>query len=141
MTGLRRLALAVLATTLAASASPASAAVTIGQVAPVTPPVDCAGTTVDLVQPTVTSGTGYVVPAIPPASALVISSWSHNAAVGAGEALTLKVFRKVADPATYQAVGHDGPRPLTPATLNTFETSIPVQPGDVIGNFTAATSR
>jgi hypothetical protein len=139
--GRSRLALAAFVAALAASASPATAAVTIGQVAPVTPPVDCAGVDVDLTQPTVTSGTGYVVPAIPPARALVISAWRHNAAVGEGQMLTLKVFRKIADPATYQAVGHDGPRPLTAANLNTFETGIPVEPGDVLGVNSAVPSQ
>ena len=47
--------------------------------------------------------------------------------------LTMKVFRKVADPATYMVVGHDGPRPLTPGTLNTFPANVPVEPGDVLG--------
>jgi hypothetical protein len=47
--------------------------------------------------------------------------------------LTMKVFRKIADPVTYMVVGHDGPRPLTPGTLNTFPANIPVQPGDLVG--------
>ena len=46
----------------------------------------------------------------------------------------MKVFRKVADPLTYTVVGHDGPRSLTPSIVNTFETSIPVRAGDVLGN-------
>ena len=96
--------------------------------------MSCTGSTTDLLEPTVTSGTGYVVPALPPASALVISSWSHNAAPApAAGALTFKVFRKVGDPATYTVVGSDGPRDLSPGTLNTFAAAIPVQPGDVIG--------
>jgi len=127
------------ALSLTASASPAAASVTIGQLAPATPSVDCTGADFDHVQPSVTSGTTYVVPPLPPASALVISSWSHNAAAAAGQVLTMKVFRKVADPATYVVVGHDGPRPLTASTLNTFSASVPVKPGDVLGlNSTAA---
>jgi hypothetical protein len=46
--------------------------------------------------------------------------------------MTMKVFRKVGDPATYRAVGHDGPRPIV-AGLNTFSTNVPVSPGDVLG--------
>jgi hypothetical protein len=47
--------------------------------------------------------------------------------------LTFKVFRKVADPFTYVAIGHDGPRTLVAGVLNTFPVDIPVRPGDVIG--------
>ena len=45
----------------------------------------------------------------------------------------MKIFRKVAEPARYMVIGHDGPRPLAESTLNTFTTSIPVKPGDVLG--------
>jgi hypothetical protein len=126
------------ALSLIAVASPAAASVTIGRLAPA-PSLSCVGSTVDLIQPT---GTPYVVPPVPPASALMISSWSHNGAPAAGAfpatgPLTLKVYRKVADPATYQVTGHDT-EPLIPATLNTFPASLAVQPGDVIGTTTAA---
>jgi hypothetical protein len=47
--------------------------------------------------------------------------------------LSFKVWRKVGDPATYQVVGVDGPRTLTPSALNTFPVNIAVQPGDLIG--------
>ncbi len=122
------------------TASQAAASVTIGRLAP-TPVISCAGSTLDLIEPTVASGTTYVVPPIPPASALVISSWSHNSAAGtptlsAPGPMSLKVFRKVADPATYRVVGHDT-ETLFPATLNTFKANIPVQPGDVLGTITA----
>ncbi|MDX6607100.1 MAG: hypothetical protein QOD14_1640 [Solirubrobacterales bacterium] len=125
---------------LAGSTSPAGASVTIGRLDPA-PSVSCAGTTIDLIEPNVTTGTGYVVPSIPGATALMISSWSHNGAPASGTLtavgpLTLKVFRKVADPATYQVVSHDT-RALIPATLNTFQASIPVQTGDVLGTNTA----
>jgi hypothetical protein len=116
---------------LIGTASSAAASTTIGRLAP-SPSVSCTGSTTDLLEPTVTSGTGYVVPPLPPASDLVISSWSHNAASAPGP-LTFKVFRKTADPATYTVVGSDGPRNLTPSTLNTFPAKIPVQVGDVIG--------
>jgi hypothetical protein len=137
----RVLITAVVAALPAVSTAPqAAASVTIGRLAPM-PSISCAGSTLDLIEPTVTSGTTYVVPPIPPASNLVISSWSHNGAPGtptlsATGPMTLKVFRKVADPATYQVVGHDT-ETLIPATLNTFQANIPVQPGDVIGEITA----
>jgi hypothetical protein len=106
----------------------ASAATTIGQVAPSTPAVDC-GENQDLLQPTVTSGNAYIVPA----GTGAITSWSTNADADADQMLTMKVFRKVADPATYQVVGHDGPRPLNSGVLNTFPASVAVMPGDVLG--------
>ncbi len=47
--------------------------------------------------------------------------------------LTMKVFRQVADPATYEVVGHDGPRSLAAGVLNGFPASIAVKPGDILG--------
>jgi hypothetical protein len=106
----------------------ASAATTIGQVAPSTPAVDC-GENQDLLQPTVTSGNAYVVPA----GLGAITSWSTNADADADQMLTMKVFRKIGDPATYQVIRHDGPNPLDSGVLNTFPTSLAVNPGDVLG--------
>ena len=127
---LRRIALAasLAGFSLAASASPASAAVTIGQLDPGVPTTTCATQDFDGLQASITSGTSYLVPA-----AGTLTSWSHNARAASGQQLTMKVFRKVADPATYQVVGHDGPRNLTGGVLNTFPTNIAVQPGDVLG--------
>jgi hypothetical protein len=114
---------------LAASASPAGASVTLGQLAPGSPPTaSCSAPPQDLAQPIVSSGNTYVVPGTG-----TITSWSHNAGAGAGQMLTMKVFRKIADPSTYQVVGHDGPRDLTEGALNTFPASIAVTPGDTLG--------
>jgi hypothetical protein len=110
----------------------ASATTTIGQLAPGnSPPAMCidSDTNLEKIQPTVSSGTPYVVPA----QGAVISSWSTKAAADANQHLTFKVWRKVGDPATYQVVGVDGPRTLTPSALNTFPVNIAVQPGDLIG--------
>jgi predicted lipoprotein with Yx(FWY)xxD motif len=99
------------------------------------PPTALCSTPEDLLQPSVSSGTGYVVPA----NGTTITSWSTNASAGAGQTMTLKVFRQTADPSTYEVIGHDGPRSLTPGsstmgTINTFSgLSLTVQPGDVIG--------
>jgi hypothetical protein len=113
-----------------ASASGAGASVTIGQLAPgIAPQARCSGMVYDLLQPTVTSGNTYVVPA----GGVAITSWSTNAAAGAGQQLKMKVFRKVAEPRTYRVVGHNGPRALNPGTVNTFAVNIPVKPGDVLG--------
>jgi hypothetical protein len=60
----KRLAAAVClaALSLAASASPAAASVTIGQLAPGNPPTNCSPYAFDQAQQTVTSGNTYVVP-------------------------------------------------------------------------------
>jgi hypothetical protein len=129
---LRRLALVVplAALSLMASASPAPASVTIGQLA--SPPSGTCTAGFDWVQRSVTSGNTYVVPALPPASALVITSWSHNANATAGQVLTMKVYRRVAG-LVYMVVGHDGPRTLNGGALNTFPVTVPVKPGDLLG--------
>jgi hypothetical protein len=122
------LASSLAALSLVASASPAGAAVTIGQLAPDGTLSQCN------FAPTDNAQAGYVVPPLPPASALVISSWSYNAGAGPGQTITMKVFRKIADPATLQVVGHDGPRAIAADTLNTFPANVPVQPGDILGS-------
>jgi hypothetical protein len=101
--------------------------VTIGQLAPESPPPAVCAEGLDFAQPTVTSGNTYVVPANG-----TITSWSHNAAAGTGQMLKMKIFRQVAG-LTYMAVGHDGPRNLNGGALNTFPASIPVKLGDVLG--------
>jgi hypothetical protein len=114
---------------LAITALPASAAVTIGQLAPGSPPsASCNASPFDAVPATVSSGNTYSVPV-----AGTVTSWSTNAAAGAGQMLTMKIFRKIGEPRTYMVVGHDGPRPLTPGSVNTFPASIPVEPGDLLG--------
>ena len=117
-----------MAMSLAPSPSAAAAPVTIGQLAQATPPAACTTMAVDIAQPTVTAGNPYVVP-----GAGTIISWSHLAGNATGQQLTMKIFRKVADPFTYTAVGHDGPRGLARGVLNTFPASIAVKPGDVLG--------
>jgi hypothetical protein len=113
---------------LIANPSPAAASVTIGQLAPgSSPPAICTHGPVDITNPTVTSGNTYVVPV-----AGTITSWSTNAAAGAGQMLKMKVFRHIAG-FDYTVVGHAGPHALTGSALNTFPASIPVQPGDVLG--------
>jgi hypothetical protein len=130
-TGVAFKSIVLAALSTAAIASPASASVTLGQLAPGNPPAICTSDDFDDIQPTVTSGNPYVVP-----GAGTIISWSHNATSvfpGTTPKLTMKIFRKVADPAVYQVVGHDGPRPLAIGLLNTFPASVPVKPGDVLG--------
>jgi hypothetical protein len=111
---------------MAASASPAAASVTIGQLASSQPMETCPGVSVDRLQPTVNSGNTYVVPGNG-----TITSWSTNFAAG-NQTMRMEIFRQVAG-LRYKVVGHDGPRPLTGGALNTFPASIQVMPGDVLG--------
>jgi hypothetical protein len=115
---------------LLSSASAASGAVSIGQNPLSTPPAGCT-TQLDLVQPSVTSATRYVVPGT--IAQGTITSWTHRAAAGAGQTMTMKVFRSVGG-SSFRVVGHDGPRNLSPSSLNTFNhVSIPVAAGDILG--------
>ena len=113
------------------SAPSAHGAATIGQLHPGNPVVDSCGgnTNFELIQPTVATGPAYVVPA----GGVAITSWSTKANPGAGQVLRFKLWRKVAEPATYRVVAQDGPRTLTPGVLNTFPVNLPAQPGDVMG--------
>jgi hypothetical protein len=86
-----------------------------------------------LLNPTAGSGGSYIVPATGGVTAWTVTSWSHNAAAGLGQTVKMKLFRKVGEPDRYQVVAHDGPRALTPSTINTFATNIQVRPGDVLG--------
>ena len=82
----------------------------------------------DLLQASVTSGPSYTIP-----ETGTITSWSHLATGTSSQTLTMKVFRFVGDPNLYRVVAHDGPKPISPNLLNTFPTSISVQPGDILG--------
>ncbi len=131
---LKRLTLgaSLAAMTLAAGASQAGAAVTLGQLAP-SPVSNNCGADIDQLQPTVTSGNAYVVPATGGITSWTVTSWSINASSNA-QMVIFKVFRNVSG-LDYMVVGHDGPRSLTPSTVNTFSSlNIPVKPGDVLGN-------
>jgi hypothetical protein len=116
---------------LAVLASPAAAdSVTIGQLAPGTPPANCTLGPSDLFQPV---GATAAVPSFAPNTTASITSWSTNAAAGNNQTIKFKVFRNMGG-LSYMVVGHDGPRALTPGTVNTFSgISIPVKPGDVLG--------
>lgn len=126
----RRFSLAsvVAALSLAASASPATASVTIGQTAD--PLTTATGDSFDLMQATIASGNSYVVPANG-----MLTSWSTHANANGG-LLAMKIYRPLGGN-TYMAVAHDGPRGLTPTVLNTFTgLSVQVKAGDVLGNST-----
>jgi hypothetical protein len=117
-----------------AGASSAHASVTDGQIAPVGfTPNTCGPSSGSYTQPTVTAGTSYVIPA-----AGRISSWSTRAAANTGQTMSLQIMRPLGG-ANYRLVAHDGPRPLTQSSLNTFSTSLAVQAGDILGVDTTAT--
>jgi hypothetical protein len=127
---LKRAALTTLIAALAlvASTSSASASITIGGMVPGgTPASNCSNVKDDWVQPTVATGSPYVIP-----STGTITSWSTNTSSTPGQVWTLKVFQRISG-STYKALAHDGPRPLTSSQINTFKTSIPVKPGDLVG--------
>jgi hypothetical protein len=122
----RGLALVALTTALAVP-SPAAGSVTLGQLSSAHGGCGSQSTfPADLTQLRVTSGRSYEVPGNG-----AITSWSHDA-YPTSPSVTMKVFRKVAEPNFYRVVGHDT-RPLAGGLLNTFATSIPVQTGDLIG--------
>jgi PASTA domain len=105
----------------------AAADVTVGEVAPPNPESICNFGSTDTIELGTTGGDSYMVP-----EAGVLTSWSTSAGPGAGQALTLKVYRP-AGGTTYAVLAQDGPRSLTPSVLNTFPIDIPVQAGDVLG--------
>ena len=117
-----------------AGASPAAASVTIGQIGP--PPMGSGGcgNELDLLQPTVSSGNAYVVPSTGGVTSWTLTSWTTLGG-GGPEQRALKIFRKIAEPDTYEVVAHDGPRALTPGGTagNTFPTALRVMAGDVLG--------
>jgi IPT/TIG domain/PASTA domain len=109
-------------------AASAEAQTTIGQL-PTGPTLTCVSPSgYDEVQTAVSSGSSYVVPA--PGG--VITSWSTKASATTTQMLGLKVFRPV-ETKKFLVVAHDGPRALTPSTVNTFPVDIPVQAGDIVG--------
>lgn len=64
----------------------------------------------------------------------LIASWATNAGSGAGQEMTMKIFRRVPETTdTYRVIAHDGPRALKANSFNSFPTSIPVLPGDYVG--------
>jgi hypothetical protein len=114
---------------LAACTPSAFGSVTIGQLPPGPAPANCGGgSTLETAQPTVTSGTSYVVPPM----GATITSWSTQANNQPNQGMEMKVYRPLMG-LSYVVVGHDGPFHLTPSQVNTFATNLAVQPGDVLG--------
>ncbi len=119
---------AVLCTALVAfaSASAASAAVTIGQLPPGPPTATCTTSGVDYLQPSVTGGPLYVAK-----EAGTITSWTTNS-LGAGATYVLKIFRRTADPEAFQVIAHSPPHVLSSGT-NNVPVNMHVESGDMLG--------
>jgi hypothetical protein len=101
----------------------AEAQATIGELAPGTNPFPVCVGPKDFVQ-FIPNGP-YAAP-----NRGVLTSWSTNAAPGAGQEITFKVLRPFAG--DYFVVAHDGPRILTPGTVNSFQISIAVEARDIV---------
>lgn len=111
------------------SAAPAQASLTLGQAMPSgATSQNCGPSSGAYVQSTVTNGTSYAVPS----NGVRITSWSTRAVATAGQQVRFFVFRPLGGD-TYMSVAHDGPKTLTPNSLNTFQVNIAVQPGDRLG--------
>lgn len=109
--------------------SPAAATTTIGQLPALTDTAqNCGPSSGGYLQSTVTSGTSYAVPA----NGVRVTAWSTRTRSTSGQQLALTVYRPLGG-SVFQAVGHDGPHPLTPLTVNRFTANIPVRAGDVLG--------
>jgi hypothetical protein len=110
------------------SVASAQATITLGQLKPAAASSqNCGPSSGAFVQPSVTSGTSYLVP-----TAGRIVSWSTASNGTGGQQLALMILRPVGGN-TYLAVSHDGPRFPTPSVTNTFQTNLPVQAGDILG--------
>jgi RTX calcium-binding nonapeptide repeat (4 copies) len=111
---------------LAAMASPAGAATTIGQIAPPGPDF-CGGATL-FVTPQVESGTpSYLVPA----GRGVLTEWSARGFSGATGSLGLKVVNQTSA-MHYQIAATDGPQPISADVVNHFPIRIPVSGGELL---------
>ena len=124
------IAVAVSLAWIAAVAIPgsASAAVTLGQLAPAGAP-DCEDTSapgVDYLQPSITGGNLYIA-----RQAGTITSWSTNSS-GEGATYIFKIFRRTSDPDIFQVIAH-APAHLLGPGLNTVPVNIGVRSGDMIG--------
>lgn len=118
--------IALLGLALLAAPAHAAAQITIGQMAPKPEPRCSSAGPLFFWQTEVGPGPDYMAP-----GEGAITSWSTNASVGPGQLYTFRVLRPLRAE-RFRVVGHDGPETLTEAKVNTFQTAIPVQPGDIL---------
>lgn len=114
----------------AADPSTASAAsMILGESAPVSPLAYCRAGPAELFETATAGGNAFAAPV-----AGTITSWTTTASFAVGQQMGMKVYRPLPGAAdTYTVIAHDGPRGLKAGAFNTFETSIPVQAGDIVG--------
>jgi hypothetical protein len=125
---MRRLAISAVGLLILLPVASAQASITLGQTSPTgSTPQNCGPSSGGYIQPTVTSGTTYVVPA-----AGRITSWSTTALGTSGQQLTLLIVRPLGG-SSYLGVTRDGPHLLTPSAKNTFATALNVKAGDILG--------
>jgi hypothetical protein len=121
---------AVLAAAAAAcllSPATAPAATTLGQLDPAgAPSGSCLGA--GYFAQAVSSSPAYAAPA----GGGVVTAWSHRANAAAGRELGLRIFRPESG-TSFTLVGSSGVQTLAASTVNTFDTRISVQSGDVLG--------
>ncbi|MDX6616381.1 MAG: hypothetical protein QOD60_1472 [Solirubrobacterales bacterium] len=121
-------AVAITAALTLATAAPAAAGTQVGETFD---PTIVGGSGVTYLQ-VASPGGQYTVPFTG-----VITSWSFQAPATTVPSLKFKVGRHVAGN-DFMIVGSDGPRDPVAGMLNTFPVTIPVQAGDVIGDFRAS---
>jgi hypothetical protein len=109
----------------AAVARPATAAVTLGQLAPTTPAPACSSTA-DYLQPSITGGDLYIA-----RQAGTITSWSTRSS-GGGATYVFKIFRRTSDPDVFRVIAR-APAHLLTSGINTVPVNLPVRSGDMIG--------
>ncbi len=109
-------------------ATPAEGAITLGQVMPSgATSQNCGPSSGGYTQPSVTSGASYVAPG--PGR---ITSWSTAANGTSSQQVGLLILRPLGGN-SYLGVSHDGPHPLNPSRVNSFQVNLEVKPGDVLG--------
>jgi hypothetical protein len=118
-------AAAVVLASVMATAAPAAAAVTLGQLAPTMEAPAC-DSTADYLQPSITGGNLYIA-----RQAGTITSWSTNSS-GGDATYVFKIFRRTSDPDVFQVIARAPPHDLT-SGLNTVPVNIAVRSGDMIG--------
>lgn len=118
-------AAAIVLASVMATAAPAAAAVTLGQLAPTMEPPAC-DSTADFLQPSITGGNLYIA-----RQAGTITSWSTRSS-GGDATYVFKIFRRTTDPDVFQVIARAPPHELT-SGLNTVPVNIAVRSGDMIG--------
>jgi hypothetical protein len=125
---MKRLSLAswvAVAAAIAANASPAGAAVPVGQTFTPDQFFGGEGTFIQSTSP----GNSYAVP-----TDGVITNWSFEAAAGTTPPLKLKIVRHAGGD-DFTTIGDSQLETPTPATLNTWTTRIAVKAGDLLGHY------